>query len=63
MFKYLDTLLLILSTWVFHLASLIIATLKYWNNFNWKLPELLQAYVFLQKPKCYVERQVENYYL
>jgi hypothetical protein len=34
-----------------------------WNNFNWKLPELLQAYVFLQKPKCYVERQVENYYL
>jgi hypothetical protein len=36
---------------------------KNWNNFNWKLPELLQAYVFLQKPKCYVERQVENYYL
>jgi hypothetical protein len=22
---------------------------KNWNNFNWKLPELLQAYLFLPK--------------
>jgi hypothetical protein len=24
---------------------------KNWNNFNWKLPELLQAYLFLPKLK------------
>jgi hypothetical protein len=36
---------------------------KNWNNFNWKLPELLQAYLFLPKLKFYIERQVENYYL
>jgi hypothetical protein len=36
---------------------------KNWNNFNWKLPELLQAYLFLPKLKLYIERQVGNYYL
>jgi hypothetical protein len=36
---------------------------KNWNNFNWKLPELLQAYLFLPKLKFYIERQVGNYYL
>jgi hypothetical protein len=36
---------------------------KNWNNFNWKLPELLQDYLFLPKLKLYIERQVGNYYL
>ena len=36
---------------------------KNWNNFNWKLPELLQAYLFLPKLRFYIERQVGNYYL
>jgi hypothetical protein len=31
---------------------------KHWNNFNWKLPELLQVYLFLQKLKLYIKRQV-----
>ena len=34
---------------------------KNFSNFNWKLPELLQAYLFLQKLIFY--RQVGNYYL
>ena len=36
---------------------------KNWNNFNWKLPELLQVYLFLQKLKFYIKRQVGNYFL
>jgi hypothetical protein len=27
---------------------------KNWNNFNWKLPGLLQVYLFSQKLKCYI---------
>ena len=34
-----------------------------WDNFNWKLPELLQAYLFLPKLKFYIERQETSTFL